>query len=144
MSNPLPREKKKYFKRNNKEKQKLFKYVGKEVYFSGVIVNETDVVSLGYVGKSLLITDLIINHNNDMGNAESFNHIWIHKNEFDRIPEGRFLAKGTVYAYSKDYRTGKILYTKCSIKNITIMDDNIVSNKNKNKKHKVARTKKEI
>ena len=136
----LPKGKKNYFKKNNKEKQRLFKYVDKEVYFSGVIVSETDVVSLDYVGKSLLITDLLIK---DMGMAETFNHLWIHKNEFNRIPKGRFLAKGIVYAYSKDYRNGKILYTKCSIKNITIMDENIISNKKKKAlKNKMARKKK--
>ena len=125
--NQLPKGKKNYFKKNNKEKQRLFKYVDKEVYFSGVIVSETD-----YVGKSLLITNLLINqHDKDMGMAETFNHLWIHENEFNKLPKGRFLAKGTVYAYSKDYRNGKILYTKCSIKNITIMEDNIISNKKK-------------
>ena len=138
--NRLPKRKKNYFKKNNKEKQRLFKYVDKEVYFSGVIISETDVVSLDYVGKSLLITDLLIK---DMGMAETFNHLWIHKNEFNRIPKGRFLAKGIVYAYSKDYRNGKILYTKCSIKNITIMDENIISNKKKKAlKNKMARKKK--
>ena len=138
--NRLPKRKKNYFKKNNKEKQRLFKYVDKEVYFSGVIISETDVVSLDYVGKSLLITDLLIKY---MGIAETFNHLWIHKNEFNRIPKGRFLAKGIVYAYSKDYRNGKILYTKCSIKNITIMDENIISNKKKKAlKNKMARKKK--
>ena len=142
--NRLPKGKKNYFKKNNKEKQRLFKYVDKEVYFSGVIVSETDVVSLDYVGKSLLITDLLINqHDKDMGMAETFNHLWIHESEFNRIPKGRFLAKGTVYAYSKDYRNGKILYTKCSIKNITIMDENIISNKKKKiLKNKMTRKKK--
>ena len=132
------------YKKNNKQEQRLFKYVDKEVYFSGVIVSETDVVSLDYVGKSLLITDLLINqHDKDMGMAETFNHLWIHENEFNRIPKGRFLAKGTVYAYSKDYRNGKILYTKCSIKNITIMDENIISNKKKKIiKNKMTRKKK--
>ena len=140
----LPKGKKNYFKKNNKEKQRLFKYVDKEVYFSGVIVSETDVVSLDYVGKSLLITDLLINqHNKDMGMAEAFNHLWIHKNEFNKLPKGRFLAKGIVYAYSKDYRNGKILYTKCSIKNITIIDENIISNKKKKiLKNKMTREKK--
>ena len=128
----LPKGKKNYFRKNNKEKQRLFKYVNKEVYFSGVIVSKTDVVSLDYVGKSLLITDLLINQRDkDMGMAETFNHLWIHENEFNRIPKGRFLAKGIVYAYSKDYRNGKILYTKCSIKNITIIDENIIFNKKK-------------
>ena len=77
----LPKGKKNYFKKNNKEKQRLFKYVDKEVYFSGVIVSETDVVSLDYVGKSLLITDLLINqHDKDMVMAETFNHLLIHEN----------------------------------------------------------------
>ena len=142
--NRLPKGKKNYFRKNNKEKQRLFKYVDKEVYFSGVIVSETDVVSLDYVGKSLLITDLLINqHDKDMGMAETFNHLWIHENEFNKLPKGRFLAKGTVYAYSKDYRNGKILYTKCYIKNITIMDENIVSNKKKKAiKNRMTRKKK--
>ena len=142
--NRLPKGKKNYFRKNNKEKQRLFKYVDKEVYFSGVIVSETDVVSLDYVGKSLLITDLLINqHDKDMGMAETFNHLWIHENEFNKLPKGRFLAKGTVYAYSKDDRNGKIFYTKCSIKNITIMDENIISNKKKKiLKNKMARKKK--
>ena len=141
----LPKGKKNYFKKNNKEKQRLFKYVDKEVYFSGVIASETDVVSLDYVGKSLLITDLLLDqHDKDMGMAETFNHLWIHESEFNRIPKGRFLAKGIVYAYSKDYRNGKILYTKCSIKNITIIDENIISNKKKKilKKNKMTREKK--
>ena len=140
----LPKEKRNYFKKNNKEKQRLFKYVDKEVYFSGVIVSETDVVSLDYVGKSLLITELLINqHDKDMGMVETFNHLWIHENEFNKIPKGRFLAKGIVYAYSKDYRNGKILYTKCSIKNITIMDENIIYNKKKKiLKDKMVRKKK--
>ena len=133
--NGYSKKKNKYFRKNNKEKQRLFKYVDKEVYFSGVIVSETDVVSLDYVGKSLLITDLLINqHDKDMGMAETFNHLWIHENEFNKLPKGRFLAKGTVYAYSKDYRNGKILYTKCSIKNITIIEDNIISNKIRKRK----------
>lgn len=141
----LPKEKKNYFKKNNKEKQRLFKYVDKEVYFSGLIVSETDVVSLDYVGKSLLITNLLINqHDKDMGMAETFNHLWIHESEFNRTPKGRFLAKGTVYAYSKDYRNGKILYTKCSIKNITIIKDNIIFNKKKKiLKYKMTSKKKE-
>ena len=140
----LPKEKKNYFKKNNKEKQRLFKYVDKEVYFSGVIASETDVVSLDYVGKSLLITDISLNqYDTNMGNAEAFNHLWVHESEFNRIPKGRFLAKGIVYAYSKDYRNGKILYTKCSIKNITIVDENIISNKKKKiLKDKTARKKK--
>ena len=138
----LSKEKKNYFKKNNKEKQRLFKYVDKEVYFSGVIVSETNVVSLDYVGKSLLITDISLNqYDTNMGNAEAFNHLWVHENEFNKIPKGRFLAKGTVYAYSKDYRNGKILYTKCSIKNITIMDENIISNKKKKKKKKILKNK---
>ena len=114
------------------------------MYFSGVIVSETDVVSLDYVGKSFLITDISLNqYDTNMGNAEAFNHLWVHENEFNKIPKGRFLAKGTVYAYSKDYRNGKILYTKCSIKNITVMDENIISNKKKKiLKDKMARKKK--
>ena len=142
--NGYSKKKNKYFRKNNKEKQRLIKYIDKEVYFSGVIASETDVVSLDYVGKSLLITDISLNqYDTDMGNAEAFNHLWVHESEFNRIPKGRFLAKGTVYAYSKDYRNGKILYTKCSIKNITIMDENIVSNKKKKiLKNKMARKKK--
>ena len=140
----LPKGKKNYFKKNNKEKQRLFKYVDKEVYFSGVIASKTDVVSLDYVGKSLLIIDIYLNqYDTNIGNAEAFNHLWVHENEFNKIPKGRFLAKGTVYAYSKDYRNGKILYTKCSIKNITIMDENIISNKKKKIiKNKMTRKKK--
>lgn len=142
--NGSSKKKNNYFRKNNKEKQRLIKYIDKEVYFSGVIASETDVVSLDYVGKSFLITDISLNqHGKDMGMAETFNHLWIHENEFNRIPKGRFLAKGTVYAYSKDYRNGKILYTKCSIKNITIMDENIISNKKKKiLKNKTTRKKK--
>ena len=74
---------------------------------------------------------MINQHDKDMGMAETFNHLWIHESEFNKIPKGRFLAKGTVYAYSKDYRNRKILYTKCSLKNITIIKENIISCKQK-------------
>ena len=57
--------------------------------------------------------------------ADSISHLWIHAKEFNIPPVNRFFAKGIVYPYSKDYRSGKILYTKYSIKNITIINNDI-------------------
>lgn len=141
--NPLSKSAKKYFKKNVKEKDKLISYANKLIYFMGKVVNESNVVSLGYIGKSYLIVDITISSNSDMKNSEDVSHLWVHANEFNIPPVNRFFAKGIVYPYSKDYRTGKILYTKYSIKNITIIEDNIISNKKKKiLKDKMTRKKK--
>ena len=123
--NPLSKSAKKYFKKNVKEKDKLISYENKLIYFMGKVVNESNVVSLGYIGKSYLIVDITISSNSDMKNSEDVSHLWVHANEFNIPPVNRFFAKGIVYQYSKDYRTGKILYTKYSIKNITIIDNDV-------------------
>ena len=123
--NPLSKSAKKYFKKNVKEKDKLISYANKWIYFMGKVVNESNVVSLGYIGKSYLIVDITVSLNKDMKNAEDVSHLWVHANEFNIPPVNRFFAKGIVYPYSKDYRTGKILYTKYSIKNITIIGNDV-------------------
>lgn len=122
---PLSKLAKKYFKKNIKEKDKLTSYVGKEIYFTGKVASKSDVMSLGYIGKSYLIVDISVSLKSDMRNIENISHLWIHSKEFNKLPISRFFAKGIVYPYSKDYRTGKILYTKYSIKNITIINNDI-------------------
>lgn len=122
---PLSKSAKKYFKKNVKEKDKLISYANKEIYFIGKVANESEVVSLGYIGKSYIIVDITVSLNRDMKNTENISHLWVHAKEFNIPPINRFFAKGIVYPYSKDYRTGKILYTKYSIKNITIINNDI-------------------
>lgn len=122
---PLSKSAKKYFKKNIKEKDKLTSYVGKEIYFTGKVASNSDVMSLGYIGRSYLIVDISVSLNQEMRDTENVSHLWIHSKEFNILPVNRFFAKGIVYPYSKDYRTGKILYTKYSIKNITIINNNV-------------------
>ena len=122
---PLSKSAKKYFKKNIKEKDKLTSFAGKEIYFIGKAVSESNVLSTEYIGKSYLIVDITISLKNDMKCADRISHLWIHAKEFNIPPVNRFFAKGIVYPYSKDYRTGKILYTKYSIKNITIINNDI-------------------
>lgn len=129
--NPLPKSAKKYFKKNIKEKDKLTSYVDKEIYFTGKVASKSEVVSLGYIGKSYLIVDITVSLNKDMRSSDNVSHLWIHSKEFNKLPVNKFFAKGIVYPYSKDYRTGKILYTKYSIKNIAIIDNDITEKENK-------------
>ena len=93
------------------------KYLDKEVILTGNIITTHDVLSVGYVGKSVLFGNLNINN---------IGHIWIHRDEFKNynvetadwsIP---ITIKGTVYQYSRCYK-GKVWIVKYSLKNVEVL-----------------------
>ena len=105
--------------RQAKQREVLKDYLNKEITITGTFARIKDVVSLNYVGKSILLTNIKFKD-------EEIQHMWIHQkaiNNYHKLKKGdTVVLKGTVYGYSHSY-CNKVLAVKYSLENITIIYD---------------------
>ena len=101
-----------------KQREVFRDFIGEEVTITGIYDKMKNVISLNYVGKSILLTDIVFND-------YEIQHMWIHKkaiNNFpDNIKKGDIVTlKGTVYCYTHQHNK-RVLAMKYSLKDINII-----------------------
>ena len=105
--------------RQAKQREVLKDYLNKEITITGTFDRIKDVISLNYVGKSILLTNIKFKD-------KEIQHMWIHQqaiSNWHKLKKGdTVVLKGTVYRYSHSY-CEKILAVKYSLENITLIHD---------------------
>lgn len=111
----------KAIKKCTNEREILYHYLDEPIRFEATYRCCKNVLDEGYVGKSLLFTDIILK---DIG-GHAIDHVWVHINniagvEGNPIESGtRLLLTGTPYEYIHLLK-GKPMSYKYSFKNVKI------------------------
>lgn len=94
------------------------KFLDKEVTLTGKISAVQDVLSINFVGKSVLFS---------VTNIPDVDHLWIHLEEFKNFDveehnwNNPITIKGTVYSYARDSGS-KVWHVKYSLKDIEVIE----------------------
>lgn len=95
----------------------LREYLDKEITITCTVKAIQDVASVGFVGKSVLLSNLSL---------PNIDHLWVHLNEFKNFNVNThdwqvpIKIKGTVYQYSRE-NNRKIWKMKYSLKNVEVI-----------------------
>lgn len=93
------------------------KFLDKEIILTGKIRALQDVLSVNFIGKSVLFS---------IDNVPDVDHLWIHLEEFKNFNveecdwDKLITIKGTVYSYTRENKS-KVWHVKYSLKNIQVL-----------------------
>ena len=94
------------------------KFLDKEITLTGKILALQDVLSVNFIGKSVLFS---------VSNIPDVDHLWIHLEEFKNFNVEEFnwnnpiTIKGTVYSYTRENKS-KVWHVKYSLKDVEVIN----------------------